>query len=83
MTAGELIEILQQQDPAAVVVLRWDWDPNDPAVALTCEELAQHRSALHRVDQHKHQRPFGGHQADKARRTHGTTQPAGYVNAEC
>ncbi len=39
MTVAELISILQQHDPAAVVALRWDWDPNDPAVALTCEEL--------------------------------------------
>lgn len=39
MNVAELIAILQRQDPATVVVLRWDVDYD--AVMQTCEELRQ------------------------------------------
>lgn len=35
MTVSDLIAILQRHDPAAVVVLRWDWDGTEVAAAAS------------------------------------------------
>ena len=49
MTVSGLISILQQHDPAAVVVLRWDGDMD--TLVLTCEELRQ--GAVQAVQLHR------------------------------
>ena len=49
MTVTDLISILQQHDPAAVVVLRWDVDID--ALTPTHEELRQ--GAVQAVQLHK------------------------------
>lgn len=61
MTVSGLISILQQHDPAAVVVLRWDGDMD--TLVLTCEELRQgavQAVQLHRLPEASGWDPLGG-----------------------